>query len=643
MVKMLKFIFLFFIFLTQCFGAFEAQLQKFDKEFSNSKTETQIKYHHHLKSLYIQSIIDEDEKSKNEILKRLVISSKTLNFDSTPYIQELKDSGVDTKELENSLSLKKNDDKKQELSTFNTQAKEVISAGQNQKLFILKSFPFQNGIELLLSQKLEIKDLKNLVLKEKDNFRYIIDFNAVLEGNRTIYEFNNGVKITLSQYDPQTARIVLNSKEELECAVGFEDLKMRFAFKKNEKQENVKVQESKPIKEKKENTKTQEPKQIQENKPINNKKQEKTNTSVKKENDEKKTKNSENTQQKERKLEILSVKKTQNAIILEFNEKISKEDISSFTMKDKNTFRYVWDIKATLKGKRKNFTLNKSDSITVAQFNPSTVRVVLNSTLNQKPKEKLNDTNLELSYELEEQSSKNLEQKTTVSKNFKANKIIVIDAGHGGKDSGALGNRLQEKNVVLNLSLKIGDELKKRGYKVFYTRNKDKFINLRDRTKFANDKNADLFISVHANAVPKEKAKSTQGFETFFLSPARSERSKKAAELENQSDVEEMNYFSKQTFLNFLNREKIIASNKLAIDIQKGALKSIRTKYKVSDGGVREAPFWVLVGAQMPAVLIEIGYITHPDEGKRIANKNFQNSLADGIADGVENYFRNNY
>ena len=134
-----------------------------------------------------------------------------------------------------------------------------------------------------------------------------------------------------------------------------------------------------------------------------------------------------------------------------------------------------------------------------------------------------------------------------------------------------------------------------------------------------------------------------QGIETFFLSLARSERSKEVAEKENKSDLEEANYFSKQNFLHSLSREKIIASNRLAIDIQKYTLSSVRKRYKVEDGGVREAPFWVLVGAQdMPAVLVEIGYITHPSEGKRLATKAYQDLVAEGIANGIQNYFYNN-
>ena len=222
-------------------------------------------------------------------------------------------------------------------------------------------------------------------------------------------------------------------------------------------------------------------------------------------------------------------------------------------------------------------------------------------------------------------------------------KVIVLDAGHGGDDPGAINGSIKEKNIVLSIAQKAGKELQGRGYKVYYTRSKDKFINLRDRTKYANDKAADLFISIHANAAPnKTKAATMHGIETFFLSPARSERSKNAAALENKSDIEEMNFFSKQTFLNFLNREKIIASNKLAIDVQREVLARAKSvSSKASDGGVREAPFWVLVGALMPAVLLEVGYITHPREGELIKNSKYQDALAKGLANSIDVFFSN--
>ncbi|PAF48603.1 N-acetylmuramoyl-L-alanine amidase [Helicobacter sp. 12S02634-8] len=222
---------------------------------------------------------------------------------------------------------------------------------------------------------------------------------------------------------------------------------------------------------------------------------------------------------------------------------------------------------------------------------------------------------------------------------------IVIDPGHGGKDCGAMGvSKVCEKVIVLSVSKFLAQELKKRGYIVYMTRDKDVYINLKERTEFANAKNADLFVSIHANSVPKTSNDSPQGVETYFLSTARSERARKVAELENKDDIDIMNYFSKFSFLNSLNSHRLIASNKLAIDIQFGILRELRKSYQgIVDGGVREGPFWVLAGALMPSVLIEIGYNSNPIEARRIDDKRYQRFLAKGIADGIDGYFAKNY
>ena len=178
---------------------------------------------------------------------------------------------------------------------------------------------------------------------------------------------------------------------------------------------------------------------------------------------------------------------------------------------------------------------------------------------------------------------------------------------------------------------------------MYLTRSNDKFIKVMDRTILANDKNADLFISIHTNAMPKEKANSTSGIETFFLSPARSERAKRVAALENKDDIREMNESSKSAFLESLNRPRITASHKFAIDVQAGLLQAARSKYKdVQDTGVKEGPFWVLVGAQMPSILIELGFISHPEESRRLYEKSYQQLLANGIANGIDSYFSKN-
>ncbi|WP_033617761.1 N-acetylmuramoyl-L-alanine amidase family protein [Helicobacter pylori] len=233
---------------------------------------------------------------------------------------------------------------------------------------------------------------------------------------------------------------------------------------------------------------------------------------------------------------------------------------------------------------------------------------------------------------------------TWIKTKRKKHKKIVLDAGHGGKDCGAMSaNLVCEKDIVLEVVKFLHKELKKRGYSVLLTRDKDIYIDLVARTELANKKNADLFISVHANSIPKHSTSNAHGIETYFLSTARSERARKVAEQENKDDVNLMDYFSKSLLLNSLNTQRLIVSNKLAIDVQYGMLQSIRKNYPdVVDGGVREGPFWVLAGALMPSILIEIGYNSHAIESKRIQSKPYQKILAKGIADGIDSFFSKN-
>ncbi|EMY3786038.1 N-acetylmuramoyl-L-alanine amidase [Campylobacter coli] len=641
-----------------CFGAYENELANFDKNFIASKNDAQVKFHHQLKSLYIQSVINEDEKTKIEILKRLIISSNALNLDDKSYANELEESGVSKASIN---ALRKAvikdkqkvqpDSKNVEVSSFEPpkstskppQTKQESTKTQNNKpqqtkkvdkVYVLKSSKTSQGVVLDLNTNLEQKDIKSFALDEKGNYRYISDFEGILEGGRKEYKFDD-YRIVISQYNPKMIRIVAYAKEKIPLNFDFEDEKISISKKSQA------IQKSTPSKQESKTAAKQESEKVvakQESKPVKTQ-EAKTNTKKEQENDEP--------------LYVLDVDKSSNSVVLNLSDELDEKDITSFSTKDQKFFRQVVSFQGILEGSRKNFTFGQN-AVTVTQYNPKTVRIVLSSTKEFKLFKDLDDKSLTLGFSGSTSKSTSTSSKSTsktasknvLNSNFKSDKLIVLDAGHGGKDSGALSDKkgsLKEKDIVLSTTLKLGNELKKRGYKVLYTRSSDKFINLRDRTKYANDIRADLFLSIHANAAPSaSKAKSSEGVETFFLSPARSERSKKAAEKENQGDFEEINYFSKQSILNFLNREKIVASNKLAIDVQKNILTQTRKKYKIVDGGVREAPFWVLVGAQMPAILIEIGYITHPSEGKRIANKSFQDTLVKGIADGVENYFYNN-
>ena len=359
-------------------------------------------------------------------------------------------------------------------------------------------------------------------------------------------------------------------------------------------------------------------------------------------------------------LKITTAKQLQNGIALDFNENVKESFFKRFVLENKGIVRYVYDINAQLLGSAKVFDFQDDASIKIAQNSKDKVRLVISLPksakidldINKKrasfriPNLKKQSDNVSIASLFDRRSTQNVESKINQSQKratTNKNKIIVVDPGHGGKDCGAIGvEKVCEKTIVLKVAKYFNDELKKRGYKVFMSRQKDVFIGLRQRTSFANNKNADLFISIHANAIAENKAK-FEGVESYFLSTARSERAKKVAALENKDDTEGMNYFSKQSFLNTLNTQRIVASNKLAIDIQYGMLQSLRGKYQqVIDGGVREGPFWVLVGALMPSVLLEVGYITHPKEGKRINQSAYQKALAIGIADGVDGYFQKN-
>ncbi|MDR0666119.1 MAG: N-acetylmuramoyl-L-alanine amidase [Campylobacteraceae bacterium] len=343
---------------------------------------------------------------------------------------------------------------------------------------------------------------------------------------------------------------------------------------------------------------------------------------------------------------LLEIKQENENIIFIFDRNLDKDEIKTLILKTEGTIKYVYDIRA-LKGDIANSIKTRLKDVRLSQFDKNTTRVVFESLKEINIAHKIIDTKLifnakEFYYTIKTGNNSAIIANSSVNKK----KIIVIDAGHGGRDSGAAYNKYLEKDAVLQIALILGKELEKRGYTVIYTRQSDKFLKLRDRTKIANDKNADLFISLHANAAPKSAKNGDtkwQGIETFFLSPSDSQRSKNAAELENQSDVEEMDFYSKNTFLNFLNREKIIASHKLALDVQQYILGSIKKEYKtVIDGGVREAPFWVLTGAQMPAILLEVGYITDKTDRERMFDKKFQQLLSSGIADGIVSYFAKN-
>ena len=217
-------------------------------------------------------------------------------------------------------------------------------------------------------------------------------------------------------------------------------------------------------------------------------------------------------------------------------------------------------------------------------------------------------------------------------------KSIVIDPGHGGKDPGCCQKGIREKDIVLDLAKELAGKIEKiLGCEVFLTRTKDVFMPLDERTAFANIKKADLFISLHVNA---HKQSNVFGVETYFLNLATDKRAVMVAARENATS--EKNISDLQSILNDLMlNTKISESSKLAYHVQDGMVSSITKTYRTNKSlGVKQAPFYVLIGAEMPAILIETGFITNSTERKRLQSEKYRDILADGIVSGIDSYIK---
>ncbi len=216
-------------------------------------------------------------------------------------------------------------------------------------------------------------------------------------------------------------------------------------------------------------------------------------------------------------------------------------------------------------------------------------------------------------------------------------KKIVIDPGHGGEDPGAVGKRgLKEKDVVLNVSRLLEKKLKERlGLEVALTRQDDTFIPLDQRAPFANVRNADLFISIHANASPNRKA---YGVETYYLSLTNDEEALKVAARENATStkkISDLQYILADLILTYNVNESPI----LAKFLQESLSFTLRENYsQIKDLGVKKAPFYVLINVKMPAVLVELSFISNPREEKRLRSRRYQEVLAEGIFQGIKEY-----
>jgi N-acetylmuramoyl-L-alanine amidase len=222
---------------------------------------------------------------------------------------------------------------------------------------------------------------------------------------------------------------------------------------------------------------------------------------------------------------------------------------------------------------------------------------------------------------------------------FKPGKIrrVVIDPGHGGHDPGAMNaDGTREKDVVLDIALKLAKKIRDDlGIDVVMTRSTDVFIPLEERTAIANKINADLFVSIHANA---SLNKSASGIETYYLNLAKSEKAARVAARENNTSLDKVNLLQ-ATLFDLMANSKINDSARLADAVQKSLFRKIDKQYKGARNlGVKQGPFYVLLGATMPSILVETAFVSNATEAERLKNPEYQDATVSGIEEGIKTY-----
>jgi N-acetylmuramoyl-L-alanine amidase len=216
-------------------------------------------------------------------------------------------------------------------------------------------------------------------------------------------------------------------------------------------------------------------------------------------------------------------------------------------------------------------------------------------------------------------------------------KRIVLDPGHGGKDPGAIGpGGVKEKDVVLRVAKKLARNLERElGCEIIFTRDRDLFVPLEERTAIANTSGADLFISIHANAAPSPDVR---GVETYFLDFATNKDAMRVAARENATSTHQLSDLQ-SILLDLMRNTKINESAKLAEFVQSNMISGLRRSFaQVNDLGVKRAPFVVLIGAHMPSVLVEIAFLSNPEEARRLTEDTYLQELSLHIATGISRY-----
>jgi N-acetylmuramoyl-L-alanine amidase len=308
-----------------------------------------------------------------------------------------------------------------------------------------------------------------------------------------------------------------------------------------------------------------------------------------------------------------------------------------------NPDRLYFDVKDAHIAKEINTSIPVGDGILktvrASQFNKTTVRVVLDLDEISDYQTFIFDDPARLVIDVY--------GKTTTAAKPEVNFVkrrIVLDPGHGGHDPGAVGPKnLYEKDVVLDIALKLKKVLMEDPFnEVVLTRERDVFIPLEERTAMANRKNADLFVSIHANASSRREAK---GIETYLLNWTDDEEAIRVAARENAISLKKMRAMNRQVDIVDVIKSDLIRENKrdesikLANYIQRSLVSNLESDMKqVLNLGVKQALFYVLFGAKMPSVLVEVSFISNPEEERLLSNEMYRMEIAKGIAKGLNTY-----
>lgn len=577
---MMRLCFLPLLFVTLLLGAMDdATLLQRAKNAAASSDKTEIfKAYNDYKSLYLRSMTGHDDALRRSALEGIVTTGKTLHIDVARYRKELAQMPAATSSA--------------------PAAKAGPAPAASGSGLDLAGVQWRDGrIVLTFDRPLQRHEVNYFKLFDKGakRYRYIFDVDAVMGEPREIPEHDGIKRISLARYNAAKLRLVLEN-----------DAPLKLSFKRDGRELVVNPGAGpRP-----------EPKQP-------------TSVTVAK------------------RLHLEKAFWREGDLVLKFDRELASDALSFSKLEEpsKKRYRYLFDVDDAMLDKQHDLRHADLERISLAQFDSATMRLVIENDARLAVSNRISGSEVVIKLGTSGRTDPTPVATDSPPPGFE--KVIVIDPGHGGRDAGAVGyKKYREKVVVMQIANELAKILKKQGYKVQMTRSGDQFIKLQQRTKFANRKSADLFISIHANAVPKRNADKAYGIETYFLSndhEAGSERAKRVAQMENSKDLQDVNFYGQQDFINILNREKIKKSERLAYDLQRNILAVLQKHYKgVKDGGVREGPFWILVGAQMPAVLVEVGFITHPSEAKRLVNRTYQKRMAEGLANGINRYFINN-